>query len=519
MSDLFYRYEKDGPEYGVKLSENHLAVRTRDGRPTIIGGKPATFWSTEAKLELQSTTPLFDEPFVGVQILQAEEVNMQRFRFTRSDKHARSVLPLLYEKDGSWALPTENVYIRFQADVARHDCKSILEDRGLQIKEKLSIAPNTWFASASEGTPIGVVFEAALLLLERAEVVYCYPELVRARQLRSVYPFQWHLARAEISGRSFDAHIDVEGAWSFAEGKGTTIAIIDRGFLGIRQHSQLRHKLVCPVRFVGKETRVGEISKATHGTHCAGAACATGEPNGYWAAGVAPSSRLMPISIPMDIGLGSIDEIRAFQWAADNNADVISCSWGPEDGTRRRAKLPPCTRDAIDYATRTGRGGKGCVVVFAAGNGDECVDLDEYASYRKVIAAGACNALGERAYYSDYGKALWCLAPSSGSDNLPGIWTTDPPGMMGDERRSSPRGDYYGDFGKTSASGAIVAGIAALIVSANPKLDWSEVKQIIANSCCRLSGLEYIHDRNDMTGYGRVDAHKALRLAMRSKEN
>jgi subtilisin family serine protease len=87
-------------------------------------------------------------------------------------------------------------------------------------------------------------------------------------------------------------------------------------------------------------------------------------------------AKLMPIRLASQ--LGSQAEANAFVWAADHGADVISCSWGPEDGewTRpedplhnRRAPLPDSTRLAIDYAVIQGRAGKGCVVLFAAGNG------------------------------------------------------------------------------------------------------------------------------------------------------
>ena len=64
-----------------------------------------------------------------------------------------------------------------------------------------------------------------------------------------------------------------------------------------------------------------------HGTACAGVACANGIDG---ASGVAPQAKLMPIRLVS--GLGSIQEAKAFKWAADNGADVISCSWGPPDG-------------------------------------------------------------------------------------------------------------------------------------------------------------------------------------------
>src|SRR4051812_1068588 len=83
------------------------------------------------------------------------------------------------------------------------------------------------------------------------------------------------------------------------------------------------------------------------------------------------------------------DRIRArggcLRWAADHGADVLSCSWGPVDGNWRNdndpthqqvSPIPDHTRLAIDYAASQGRGGKGCLIFFAAGNGNGNVDRD-----------------------------------------------------------------------------------------------------------------------------------------------
>ena len=53
------------------------------------------------------------------------------------------------------------------------------------------------------------------------------------------------------------------------------------------------------------------------------------------------------------------------------------------------------------------------MVFFAAGNGNESVDNDGYASYDRVLAVAACNDRGERSVYSDFGEAVWCAFPSS----------------------------------------------------------------------------------------------------------
>ena len=173
---------------------------------------------------------------------------------------------------------------------------------------------------------------------------------------------------------------------------------------------------------------------------------------------------------PSASGLGSIHEAEAFRWAADNGADVISCSWGPADGEwwdpkdprhTRFVALPASTRDALDYAVTNGRGGKGCVVLFAAGNGNESVDNDGYASYDKVVAVAACNDQSKRSVYSDFGKAVWCAFPSSDFGHppfnhpeplTPGIWTTDRLGNFGYNPATYGSGTWLGSSRTTSAA-------------------------------------------------------------------
>jgi subtilisin family serine protease len=260
------------------------------------------------------------------------------------------------------------------------------------------------------------------------------------------------------------------------------------------------------------------MHKRAHGTHCAGVALAAGASG---ASGVAPGARLLPVAMsPSDLGLGSItDEANAIRYAVDNGADVICCAWGPVDGLGKTQPLPEAMRSAILYAVTVGRAGRGCVVVFAAGNGGELVDLDEYASHPMVIAVGACNSSNRRSAYSDFGQRLWCCFPSD-DDGLASVWTTDPRGPLamnvGHPLFGDLAGDYYSGFGGTSCSAAGVAGIAALILGANPELCWHEVKDVIRETCDRIDlehGQYDAFGHSIFYGYGRVNALAAVRRA------
>jgi subtilisin family serine protease len=231
-------------------------------------------------------------------------------------------------------------------------------------------------------------------------------------------------------------------------------------------------------------------------------------------------------------GLGSQQEAEAFAWAADHGADVISCSWGPEDGDpedpddamhEQVVALPDSTRLAMAYAVTNGRGGKGCVICFAAGNGNESVDNDGYAGSQDVIAVAACNDRGRRSFYSDFGDAVWCSFPSNDfgppEPLTPGIWTTDRSGDAGYTPHFSggdASGNYTDSFGGTSSACPGVAGVVALMLSRHPNLTWKEVKDRLKKACVKVDKAHGGYDGDGHSpkyGHGRVDALKAVRQA------
>jgi len=268
---------------------------------------------------------------------------------------------------------------------------------------------------------------------------------------------------------------------------------------------------------------------------------AVAESNGLGVVGVAPKCALMPIRFD-----SSDDDsvVEMFEWAVDHGASVISCSWNSDSInfplSRRQSQV-------LRYAAREGRGGKGCVILFAAGNDNRPIKGTQeerrgskrwqngYAAHPDVIAVSACTSQAKKALYSNWGAEVSICAPSGNgfpvrSDNahvrvrVPGrlVVTTDNSGSAG----ASPSSYRY-DFNGTSAACPIAAGVAALVLSVNPELSAAEVKEVLQRSADKivdsnpdgqLDNNFGHYDQNGHSwwfGYGKVNAHRAVQEAQR----
>ena len=531
---------KDEPGFDLEQSEDLIAVRTRSKRSVAraVGTVPSPL-----SAELDDGVLLAEYPEAGVEVYRVPvspegRTLAERKEALRESPDVRFAGGVLVDpRTQEPVLYTENIFIKFVDTADPDDCMEVLRQAGLTVKEQVTYATNAYFVETVEGTG-QKVFEIAAELLRREDVEFCHPELIRPRARKSIFPQQWHLRKTSVGGLLIDAHANVEAAHEITRGQGITIAVIDDGIDIDHVEFSGFGKLVAPrdATLRSSDPRpkdAGTRFTDDHGTACAGVACGNGIEG---ASGVAPEARLMPIRLAS--GLGSQREADAFIWAADHGADVISCSWGPPDGRwwnpgdplhRQVFPLPPSTRLAMDYCINHGRGGKGCVILFAAGNGNEPVENDGYASYSKVIAVAACNDRGSRSVYSDFGSAVWCAFPSNDMGHAPfnharpltpGIWTVDRVGPHGYNSGSVADGDaagnYTNSFGGTSSACPGAAGVAALVLSVNPALKWSEVKDLFRRACDRIDPQGGGYDENGHSpkyGYGRLNARTAVDLA------
>ncbi len=201
----------------------------------------------------------------------------------------------------------------------------------------------------------------------------------------------------------------------------------------------------------------------SHGTHVAGTIAA--ERNEFGMTGVAPDAQIMPVEVVGgrdDRSLRRFDAnvAKGIRYAVDNGADIISMSIGnyPDDPSMRK------TRSALRYARNAG-----VVAVMASGNerdsyrATEPIEPAFYARQNLGIAVGAVNRNDRLAGWSTPAgtrDSTFVVAPGVN------VYSTLPY-------------QWYGHYSGTSMATPHVAGVVALMLSANPRLSPDRVEQIL----------------------------------------
>lgn len=424
-------------------------------------------------------------------------------------------------------VPTGEILLVFAAETSPEEQAIVLEEFYLEEVERRDEYTIIARVTAKSPNPLKVAsFLEHISLVQYAEPDFDTELDEYEVQLPSdsLFSHQWHLRNLgkivdsnHFTKRGADARII--DAWNRLGNMGSSnivVAVIDNGF--DLTHPDLQSKVYRPIDLWSNSTNVLQgDSRYTHGTPCASLALASS--NGAGMVGVAPNARFMPVS-------GTSFSLRAteqmFDYCIRNGADVISCSWGTTDPN---FMLNDLKKEAISRAIRQGRNGKGCVVVFAVGN-DNKDFVSYYAAHPDVIAVAACTSKDEHAPYSNRGREVTVCAPSNGDWPLIAARAWWDPGASdrgaGDYRYwadGRPRGgDKYKHFGGTSASCPIVAGICALMLSANPDLTAREVKEILIQTADKIGpSWEYSNGHSSRYGHGRVNADRAVAEAIRRR--
>jgi subtilisin family serine protease len=437
-------------------------------------------------------------------------------------------------KDNVPFIPVGTIYLSFKPAQPDDVKQAVLDKYALQ----LVASESNGFLTVRVATPGTDAVEVAAKLQREESIAVAEPDLLTPGRLRNfirpadeLLSLQWHLENTgkrggQTIGFKQGADARVVAAWKLLDGLGSSdvvVGIIDDGFS--LSHPDLVDKAVNPWDFDRNSADVHPEPDRTspdggnwHGTACAGVA--VGNAGGGQVIGAAPNARLLPLR--MNRSLSPVRVAQWFDYMTEKGAWVVSCSWGAEAEVY---PLPDRIAHAIERCAKDGRNGKGCVIVFAAGNSGTDINnpptsQNGLATHPDVIAVSACSSRDEYSDYSNFGKEIWICAPSSGL----GAWdivTADVTGTYidaaGVERSSGyASGDYNLHFAGTSSSCPLVAGVCALVLSANPELTSAQVREITKTTARRI-GLDsdYQDGHSAKFGYGCVDAEKAVTEALR----
>jgi subtilisin family serine protease len=325
------------------------------------------------------------------------------------------------------------------------------------------------------------------------------------------FELQWYLHNIGQTGGTEDADIDAPEVWDIEMGSSDiVIAIIDSGI--DYNHPDLADNIwinedEIPDNSIDDDNN-GYIDDIRgwnfydnnsdpkdlfgHGTHCAGIAAAVGN-NGIGIAGVTWNCKIMPLRETDEVGLDSWPAvIKAFEYAVDNGADIISLSIGGY------ADIQNIIEDAINYAYD-----RGVFLCAAAGNDNRDIRLYP-AAFENVVAVGGTFHNDERSSFSTYGEWVDIAAPGTY------IYSTMPTYHV-------TMNDLFGytetySYGSgTSYSAPQVAGVAALLLSIDPILTPDELKELICSNAD-----SYIDDGRYI-GTGRLNAQKAVAALIQSQ--
>jgi hypothetical protein len=404
------------------------------------------------------------------------------------------------------------------------------------------------------------------------------------------YTRQWHL-HTRLSNADFDPRSSsrCEAAWQLLDNFGSkdvVVGVTDDGCKLDHPDFNSPGKFATWGYFRGERLIVSadidadpsEMYKpgANHGTSCAGVIA--GEVDAMLTVGAAPGCRLLPIQWESSgpfVFISDSKLLTLLDFVADK-VDILSNSWGH---VPINISAPLVVNRITELARTGGRRGRGIVFLWAPGN-ENCpiqhtasvdvpytsgwegrpdgslvwVGVETSRQFRNnlvgipgLMHVAALASPAKRSHYSNYGTGILICAPTSNSHRfrrltVRGLRITTTTGEAGSVTEA---------FGGTSSATPLVAGIAALTISANPELPAQEVVSILTQTASKDLSLEGYprtppaifdpdpawdvspiepFDRGDFGdtgdangtwspwfGHGKVDAQEAVTEALRRK--
>ena len=384
-------------------------------------------------------------------------------------------------------------------------------------------APDAWTAAREAHRLAALPEVQASYPVMRSQVALNGPYAFKPNDLDFGYQYYFENRFADGTPRGVD--INLRAAWPYTRGAGVTVAVGDTGFE--TDHPDLTNAAsgAPHYNFEIDSTNGYPPTSSAHGTAVAGFIGAQAN-NSIGIAGAAPESKLASWVVIGTHGTLVADEslMDAFQYQS-NVVQVQNHSWGNPGAQLYGPTL--LASIGISNAITFGRGGRGVILTRTANNyradGGNAND-DAYCSDPRVIGVASVRAGGRAASYSNPGACV--LVSAVGGDSQDGAWefTTDRQGLAGYNPvrlfTDPTFWDYAYNFYGTSAAAPQIAGIVALLLSANANLTYRDVQQILilsarhfdfADPVLTTNGAGFLVSDND--GFGVPDAGQAVTLA------
>ncbi len=425
---------------------------------------------------------------------------------------------------------TDQLIIRFRDTASTTDVDKVLGRMRSEKRETFKYAKTTQQRSDvfRFGKRKGKADWDALSawLKSQPEVEYVEPDYILTKMdvpapvtpNDAYFSYQWPLFDA-ISG------IRADQAWGYTTGSGSVVAVVDTGVL---PHADLLPNLLPGYDMIndsvtandgngrdadatdtGDYLLAGECGSTTainsswHGTHVAGTIAAVGN-NAAGVAGVAFGAKVMPLRVLGKCGGYTSDIADAITWAAGGTVTGAPANPTPARVINMSLGGASSCGTTLQTAINTARS-KNTVVVVAAGNSNTDASKFSPANCGGVISVAATGRNGGKAYYSNYGSTVDLAAPGGSMNSgvaADGILSTLNTGTQ------QALADTYAYYQGTSMATPHIAGVAALMLSANPKLTPDQVESLLKSTARAFP------QTCSGCGTGIVDANAAVQAAL-----
>lgn len=447
-------------------------------------------------------------PISGWQLLSVEQKATDKaaveanLNLVIQQSSAQFVAPVFVDNFGGPFIPTQDILLRFDQDVSRERQQQILADMDLGTILDVDWAnmPGAYRIRSNSNNGLTVIDQANLLAM-LDEIVCAEPDMIFTGRgdfepNDEFFDVCWglHNIGQFISCRggsgAFDVDMDAPEAWDITTGDEEILVLILE--TGVQQdHPDLNQ--VPGEDFTGGQGNGGPVNPCeNHGTAVAGCVSSIIN-NSLGTVGIAPGCR----SASARVFVGVINEECDSGWNAQFSWGVDALAWAESIGVRVTNNSNSYGGTSALLESKYAQTRNDGMIHFASAGNNANNDVVYPARIESVNAVAAMGFLGDLASFSTYGNGLAFSAPGQG------IATTD---RVGSDGYNSS--DYVCVNG-TSFASPYTAGVAALILSADPSLNAFEVEQILQQSCVDLGESGY----DTMFGWGMVNARQAVELA------